>query len=77
MSYFAIIIFSLCGGTCISKKIYNMYNTQNFKYESIINKTKSFEEILDIQTKEYIQNINKYNYDYDNEHGNTVEIIDI
>jgi len=32
------------------------------------------EEILNIQIQEHIDNGNKYNYEYDNEHGNTIQI---
>lgn len=44
------------------------------KYDSKIKDAKSFEEIYKIQIKEQIDNCDKYNYEYDNEHGNTVEI---
>ncbi len=37
---------------------------------------KTFSDILEIELKEHISNTNKYNYDYDNEHGNTVDIIE-
>jgi len=50
-------------------------------FETKIKDAKSFEaklplveEILNIQIQEHIDNGNKYNYEYDNEHGNTIKI---
>lgn len=50
-------------------------------FETKIKDAKSFEaklplveEILNIQLQEHIDNGNKYNYEYDNEHGNTIQI---
>jgi hypothetical protein len=48
--------------------------SQPQKYDLKFKDAKSFEDIYKIQLKEQIDNVNKYNYDYDNEHGNTVEI---
>lgn len=44
-------------------------------FENKIKDTKSSEDIFNIQTKEYIHNGNKFTYEYDNEHGNTIEFI--
>jgi len=51
------------------------------KFETKLENVKSFEaklplveEILNIQIQEHIDNGNKNNYEYDNEHGNTVII---
>ena len=76
------IIGGVCGeelATYISDKIY--YNKPQSpipqiteKFENIIKDTKIFEEISNIQIQEYIDNLNKYNYEYDNEHGNTIQI---
>jgi len=76
-------------GTYISGKIYDYINQKpqlpppeppKF-FESKLKDIKSFEaklplveEILNIQIQEYIDNGNKNNYEYDNEHGNTVDI---
>lgn len=53
-------------------------------FESKFKDVKSFEaklplveEILNIQIKEQIDNGNKYDYEYDNEHGNTIEFKNI
>lgn len=81
------IIGGVCGGaigTYLSGKIYEyIYNKPKQlpppleppkKFESKIKDAKSFEEILNIQIKEQIDNGNKYTYEYDNEHGNTIEL---
>jgi hypothetical protein len=82
------IVGGVCGGaigTYISGKIYDYFNSRpqinspetNHQipyYENKIKDAKSFEEILQIQVKEQIENCNKYDYEYDNEYGNTVEI---
>lgn len=44
------------------------------KYDLKFKDAKSFEDIYKIQLKERLDNVDKYNYDYDNEHGNSVEI---
>jgi hypothetical protein len=83
-------IGGLCGGvigTYLSGKIYDyIYNRPqqlfvpthsyplDFQKSKII-EAKSFEEILNIQLQEYIHTIDKYNYEYDNEYGNTITII--
>ena len=85
---FIRIIGGVCGGaigTYITGKIYDyIYNKPQQlpshlpeppkKFESKIKYAKSFEEILNIQIQEHIDNGNKYNYEYDNEHGNTIQI---
>jgi len=84
------IIGGVCGGvigTYVSGKIYDyVYNkpqlplppTESPKnFESKFKDVKSFEEILNIQIKEQIDNSNKYTYEYDNEHGNTIEFKNI
>jgi hypothetical protein len=84
------IIGGVCGGaigTYVSGKIYDyIYNgpqqivvaspppSPPKKHEFKFKDAKSFEDIYKIQLKEEIDNMNKYNYEYDNEHGNTVEI---
>ena len=81
------IIGGVCGGairTYISGKIYDYINRKpqlplpppepTKKFETKLENVKSFEEILNIQIQEYIDNGNKNNYEYDNEHGNTVTI---
>lgn len=83
------IIGGVCGGdvgTYISGKIYEyISNTPQQippypqeppkKFESKIKDAKSFEEILNIQVQEYIDNVDKNTYEYDNEHGNTIQFI--
>ena len=46
------------------------------KYENKISNVKSFEELLNIQIMEQLRNNKEriINYEYDNEHGNTIEI---
>lgn len=81
------IIGGVCGGaigTYISGKIYDYINRKPQlplpppepikKFETKLENVKSFEEILNIQIQEHIDNGNKNNYEYDNEHGNTVII---
>ena len=81
------IVGGVCGGAIgsyISGKIYDyVYNKPQIqpsppkKYELKFKDAKSFQEIYKIQVnelKEQIYNVDKYNYEYDNEHGNTVEI---
>ena len=78
------IIGGVCGGAIgsyISGKIYDyLYNKPQTppsppkKYDLKFKDAKSFEEIYKIQLKEQMDNVDKYNYEYDNEHGNTVEI---
>ena len=81
------IIGGVCGGaigTYVSGKIYDfIYSKPQLppcppeppkKFENRIKEAKSFEEILNIQVQEHIHNGNKYTYEYDNEHGNTVTI---
>lgn len=81
------IIGGVCGGaigTYISGKIYDyIYNKPPLSppqleppknFETKIKHAKSFQEILNIQIQEHIDNGNKYNYEYDNEHGNTIQI---
>jgi hypothetical protein len=78
------IIGGVCGGAIgsyISAKIYDyVYNKPQIqlsplkKYNCKFKDAKSFEEIYKIQLKEQIDNADKYNYEYDNEHGNNVEI---
>lgn len=83
------IIGGVCGGaigTYISGKIYEyIFNPPEQiapypqeppkKFESKIKDAKSFEEILNIQVQEYIDNVDKNTYEYDNEHGNTIQFI--
>lgn len=80
------IIGGVCGGaigTYISGKIYDYINKKPQLppppipeppkiFENKIKDVKSFEEILNIQIQEQIDNGNKITYEYDNEHGNTV-----
>ncbi len=83
------IIGGLCGGaigTYISVQIYDYLNRNRQpitqkpfalpeKYELKFKDVKSFEEILNIQVNEYINNQNgKNDYEYDNEQGNTFNI---
>jgi hypothetical protein len=84
------IIGGVCGGsigTYVSGKIYDyIYNEPQHivvpqppsyppkKYNSKFKDAKSFEEIYRIQLKEQLDNVDIYNYEYDNEHGNAVEI---
>jgi hypothetical protein len=81
------IIGGVCGGaigTYVTGQIYHyIYNRPQQlppsppeppkKFESKIKDAKSFEEILNIQVQELIDNGNKHTYDYDNEHGNTIK----
>lgn len=79
------IIGGVCGGvigTYISGKIYDYINQKPQLptpkvFENKLKDVKSFEEILNIQIQEQIDNGNKNNYEYDNEHGNTVDIKNI
>ena len=84
------IIGGVCGGaigTYVTGKIYDyIYNKPQLppppaeppkNFESKFKDVKSFEEILNIQIKEQIDNANKYTYEYDNEHGNTIELKNI
>jgi hypothetical protein len=78
--------FSLAAiATCVSGKIRDaIYNEPQQspsptpyppkKYDCKFKHAKSFEDIYKIQLKEQIDNVDKYNYEYDNEQGNTVEI---
>jgi len=83
------IIGGVCGGaigTYISGHIYDYLNRNRQpipqkplpppeKYELKFKDAKSFEEILNIQVNEYINNQNgKNDYEYDNEQGNTFNI---
>ena len=75
-------------GTYISGKIYDyIYNEPQIIahgsplppsppkiFNSKFNDAKSFEDILKIQLKEQIDNVDRYNYEYDNEHGNKVQL---
>lgn len=84
------IIGGVCGGaigTYISGKIYDYINRKPQlpsppipeppkNFENKIKDVKSFQDILNIQIKEHIENRNN-NYEYDNEHGNSVEIKNI
>jgi hypothetical protein len=83
------IIGGVCGGaigTYISGHIYDYLNRNRQpipqkplpppeKYESKFKEAKTFEEILNNQVNEYINNQNSKNdYEYDNEEGNTFNI---
>ena len=75
-------------GTYISGKIYDyIYNEPQIishnppsppfppkNFNSKFKDAKSFEDILKIQLKEQIDNVDQYNYEYDNEHGNNVQV---
>lgn len=84
------IIGGVCGGaigTYVTGKIYDyIYSKPQMppsppkppkKFENKIKDAKSFEEILNIQVQEHIHNGNKYTYEYDNEHGNTIQFQNI
>lgn len=76
-------------GTYVSGHIYDYWNKKipQIKppekpvndYSSKIIHAKSFEEILNIELNDALENqtmkVNKLTYDYDNEHGNAVECI--
>lgn len=83
------IIGGVCGGaigTYITGKIYDYISNRPQlspppleppkNLESKIKQAKTFEEILNIQLQEHIDNVNKDTYEYDNEHGNTINIIE-
>ena len=87
MSLVIRIIGGVCGGaigTYVTGQIYDyIYKRPQQlppsppeppkKFESKIKDAKSFEEILNIQVQELIDNGNKNTYEYDNEHGNTIK----
>ena len=84
------IIGGVCGGaigTYISGKIYDylnkkdkplLKNTSEVETElynkTVIQDEITFEDILNKEIKEQLERASKYNYEYDNEHGNTVDI---
>jgi hypothetical protein len=86
---FIRIIGGVCGGaigTYISGHIYEYFNRNRQppqfkpisppdKYELKFKDAKTFEEVLNIQVNEHINNQNpKIDYEYDNEQGNTFNI---
>jgi hypothetical protein len=74
-------VFGGAIGTYVSGHIYDYFNRNRQpmpppeKYEPKIKDAKTFEEILNIQVNEHINNQSvKNNYEYDNEYGNTFNI---
>jgi len=63
-------------GTYIGGKIYNcVYNKPQLhpSPQSTKNNKNNLKDIPDNQVQEYIHNANEYTYEYDNEHGNTIQ----
>jgi len=76
-------VFGGAIGTFVSGHIYDYFNRneqppQNQppeNYEHKIKDAKTFEDILNIQINEHLNNQSiKNNYEYDNEYGNTIKI---
>lgn len=66
-------------GSLVGAYIYNLIYNKHHNNSNILNPDLKVykpltEYIFENQFKEYIDNNDKYNYEYDNEHGNTVEL---